>query len=267
MKYGIMQGRLLPKFKGLYQSHPIGIWQLEFEKAASLSLDCIEFIFDSNLYSFNPIYNDPNQIMNTISKTGVKVRSICADFFMDQPIQYANANEIKLYGTILEKLIKNLSFIGGSNIVIPFVDNSSIKKEKHIQKIVAFLNEFKSICAHESVTLAIESDLPPIDIAKFIEMFDNNHISINYDSGNSASLGFSFEEEIKHYGSMISNIHIKDRLLGGGPVKLGEGNTDLLRLKNFITSFDYKGLIIFQSYRDEEGAKIFKDQFDYFNKL
>ena len=27
---GIMQGRLLPKFKGRYQAHPLGYWHEEF---------------------------------------------------------------------------------------------------------------------------------------------------------------------------------------------------------------------------------------------
>ena len=66
MKYGIMQGRLLPKFKGLYQSHPIDNWQNEFELASRLNLDCIEFIFDYNLYSFNPIFNNPENIKITV---------------------------------------------------------------------------------------------------------------------------------------------------------------------------------------------------------
>ena len=32
-KLGIMQGRLLPKYNGRYQAHPVGYWQKEFEYA------------------------------------------------------------------------------------------------------------------------------------------------------------------------------------------------------------------------------------------
>ena len=35
---GVMQGRLLPKYKGRYQAHPVGYWQDEFPKAAELGL-------------------------------------------------------------------------------------------------------------------------------------------------------------------------------------------------------------------------------------
>ena len=43
-KIGVMQGRLLPKYQGRYQAHPIGYWEDEFEIAASIGIDLIEFI-------------------------------------------------------------------------------------------------------------------------------------------------------------------------------------------------------------------------------
>ena len=46
MKYGIMQGRLLPKYKGRYQAFPINTWEKEFKLASMLNLSSIEFILD-----------------------------------------------------------------------------------------------------------------------------------------------------------------------------------------------------------------------------
>ena len=43
---GIMQGRLLPKYKKRYQAHPVGYWQAEFNIAKELGFDQIEFILD-----------------------------------------------------------------------------------------------------------------------------------------------------------------------------------------------------------------------------
>lgn len=39
---------------------------------------------------------------------------------------------------------------------------------------------------------------------------------------------------------VISDIHIKDRLLGGGPVKLGTGNTDIYELFSKLKMCEYK---------------------------
>ena len=45
---GVMQGRLLPKYQGRYQAHPLDSWKPEFKIAKSKSLDCIEFILVFN---------------------------------------------------------------------------------------------------------------------------------------------------------------------------------------------------------------------------
>ena len=51
---GVMQGRLLPKYKGRYQAHPVGYWQDEFSIANKVGLNCIEFILDYEDASNNP---------------------------------------------------------------------------------------------------------------------------------------------------------------------------------------------------------------------
>ena len=52
---GVMQGRLLPKYQGRYQAHPVNYWQNEFEIAKNIGLDCIEFILDFNDAEINPL--------------------------------------------------------------------------------------------------------------------------------------------------------------------------------------------------------------------
>ena len=54
-KFGIMQGRLLPKYQGRYQAHPVGYWKDEFPIASQLGLDSIEFILDYNEMEKNPL--------------------------------------------------------------------------------------------------------------------------------------------------------------------------------------------------------------------
>ena len=51
-KIGVMQGRLLPKYKGNYQAHPLGYWKKEFKIARDIGLDNIEFILDFNEVSY-----------------------------------------------------------------------------------------------------------------------------------------------------------------------------------------------------------------------
>ena len=49
-------------------------------------------------------------------------------------------------------------------------------------------------------------------------MIDSKIVKVNYDTGNSASLGYDIKEEFAEYGNLISDIHIKDRLVNAGSV-------------------------------------------------
>ena len=74
---------------------------------------------------------------------------------------------------------------------------------------------------------------------------------INYDSGNSASLGFDAAEEWASYSSRILNVHIKDRLLAGSTVPLGEGNVDFSNLFLMIHKYNYQGYVLPQKSQPE----------------
>jgi len=76
-----MQGRLLPKYNGRYQAHPVDYWYDEFSIAADLGLDCIEFILDFNDAEENPWLKRGgiDEIKLLVAKTGVSMRTICAD--------------------------------------------------------------------------------------------------------------------------------------------------------------------------------------------
>ena len=58
-------------------------------------------------------------------------------------------------------------------------------------------------------------------------------------------------EEFRCYGSKITDIHIKDRLIGGKSVILGT-NADFGKIFKLLLKYQYKGLIIFQAFRDDE---------------
>lgn len=263
--FGVMQGRLLPKFKGRYQAHPIGYWQDEFFIAADLGLDCIEFILDHNDFEKNPlIYEDGyTEIKNLISSTGVKVRTICADYFMEEPLFSVDKYIVKKNLMILEKLYETSIRIGTQVIVLPCVDNSSLNSDEKVTNFVLNFKYFLKNLSKKSIKFALETDLEPNKFSNLLSMFESDLITVNYDIGNSASLGYNVEDELKFYGNNISDIHIKDRELGGGPVVLGKGNADFDSFFKILKKYKYTGPFIMQAYRDEEGIAIFKEQLEW----
>ena len=73
----------------------------------------------------------------------------------------------------------------------------------------------------KEINLCLETDLPPKKFLELVNEINHPQIKINYDTGNSASLGYDFYKEFETYGHLVTNIHIKDRKLKGKSVQLG----------------------------------------------
>lgn len=262
---GVMQGRLLPKYNGRYQAHPIGYWKEEFVIAAEIGFEYIEFILDYNDAELNPLMSDEglNEIIEQVGKTNVEVKSVCADYFMEAPL---HCTDIKIGDKsieVLKRLMNNCNKIGIKDIVIPCVDQSSLNDATAKQRFVNRLLPMQELAEKLSINLSLETDLGPDEFGSLLSKFASNRITVNYDTGNSASLGYDPIKEFESYGSRISDIHIKDRKLKGGSVLLGTGDTDLKSFFKVLAKLDYDGPFILQAFRDDEGVAITKQQFDW----
>ena len=267
-KFGIMQGRLLPKYKGRYQAHPVGYWSDEFPIASQLGLDSIEFILDYNDMEKNPLLTSEGieDIQKIENSSGVKVRSICADYFMEAPIHSNNTAIVDKSLNVLDRLIKNASLLNIKNIVIPCVDQSSLKNKENKNNFINNIKKMVGAAERADINISLETDLAPIPFANLLDSINSKNVTVNYDTGNSAALGYDPEEEFISYGHRITDLHIKDRLLGTGPVQLGVGDVNFSKIFDLLSKYKYKGIIIFQAYRDEEGVEIFKKQLSWFFK-
>lgn len=263
---GIMQGRLLPKYHNRYQAHPLGYWEDEFSIASEIGLDCIEFILDFNDYKKNPlIYEGGVEEIKKISKNNnIDVKTICADYFMESPLHIKDKDQQKINIDCFLKILVSAKQLGVNDIVFPCVDGSSIKENSEQDLFLGIILDLIDEIKKSGVRISLETDLPPKEFSDLLDKIDSEFISVNYDTGNSASLGYDPVEEFIAYGSRISDIHIKDRLLGGGPVELGTGNVDFKKCLTLIDKNNYKGPLIFQAYRDDQGINLFKKQFAFF---
>mgnify|MGYP005634648347 CR=1 FL=1 len=263
--FGVMQGRLLPKYQGRYQAHPVGYWQDEFFQAKKFDLDCIEFILDFNDAEENPLLtkNGHLEILELSSETGVAIKTVCADYFMEAPLHSSNDKTAEKSFKILEKLLEVAKILKITDIVIPCVDQSSLETEDAVDRFVKQVSKVIPIIEKENINLSLETDLEPKPFIELLIKINSNNITVNYDIGNSAALGFDSDEELSAYGDRITDIHIKDRALGGGPVTLGRGSADFDKFFNKLREFNYQGPFIMQAYRDDEGVAIFKNQLNW----
>jgi len=265
---GVMQGRLVPKYQGRYQAFPIGMWQDEFRVAKECGLDLIEFILDFNDAELNPLLKKSGikEILEISQKTGVTVQTICADYFMEAPLHSNDRAVVEKSFQVLEVLLETAKSLQITNIVIPCVDQSSLGTKEAVDRFVRQIIKIIPRIEKYNINLSLETDLAPQPFIELLNKLNSKNITVNYDIGNSAALGFDSNEELEAYGDRITDIHIKDRVLGGGPVTLGKGNADFSKFFGKLKEFDYQGPFIMQAYRDDEGVEIFKKQLDWIKK-
>jgi len=252
-KLGFMQGRLSNMVDGKIQSFPWNNWQNEFKKANHLGFKLMEWTIDYENFNKNPIMLKSGQkkIQELINKYSLKVNSLTADCFMQNPFW-------KTKGAIKEKLEKDFinllhcsSILGINIIVLPLVDNGSITSNYQKDYLISFFSNIYTYLKKINTKIAFESDYAPKELLGFILKFDTSIIGINYDTGNSASLGYEPKQEIEIYGNHIFNVHIKDRFFGGQTTDLGEGNANFKIIFEELAKKNYKGNYILQVARDK----------------
>jgi hexulose-6-phosphate isomerase len=206
------------------------------------------------------------EIQEIISETGVGVQSVCADYFMEAPF---HSKHQKKSEKILKKLIKNANKLGVVDVVVPCVDQSTLKNEDDIKMFAASINKCIPYAAACGIYINFETDLNPQKFKELLSRFDSKNIKVNYDIGNSASLGYNPEEEFEAYGEYISDLHIKDRVLAGGSVKLGTGNADFKKVFELLKEYKFDGNITMQAAKTEgyiEDLSMVKEQKDFITK-
>jgi len=253
---GIMQGRLSKVENGNIQSFPSKSWEREFKLASKLGIKFIEWTLDYKDFLKNPIFsiNGISKIKQLSKSNNVFVKSITGDCFMQKPF-WKKKNHYNLI-LDLKKVVFACKKIGINYVVIPLVDNGSIKKKWQEKKLIRIFLNLKSFLKKNKVKIVFESDYEPGRLKIFIKNFDERIFGINYDSGNSASLGYSVDEEFGAYGRYIKRIHIKDRLFKGHSVRLGAGNVDFFSLFKFIRKIKFKNSLVLQTARSKNNKDI-----------
>jgi hexulose-6-phosphate isomerase len=256
---GIMQGRLSPQIGSKIQAFPVEHWREEFLLAKKIGYSAIEWIVESPL-TLNPLLTSTGveEINDCILNTGVKVDYICADVYMEKPffVQEELNNNLEL----LTKIIIFGNKIGAKCIEIPFVDNSSLKGNSKNKEVTLQIKEVLPLAQQLGMQISLETDLEPKSFREFLLSFESDVIRANYDIGNSASLGFSTQEEIEFIGDLIANVHVKDRKYLGSTVPLGTGNANIRLALSLLSQIDYQGGVTMQAAREVNNLENAKEQ-------
>ena len=255
-KIGIMQGRLVPPEPGHFQAFPRDRWVEELALAPQVPISYIEWIYDLYGADVNPLTNDIGVLHSAAADSGIEIRALCADYFMDRPFLRCTDSECQERLDLLHKLLRLAKQVAIQRIVLPFVDASRIETQEDRQTVIRVLKAVLPTAREAGVELHLETSLGPADFAGLLGQLPSTLIKVNYDSGNSSSLGFVPKEEFGAYGDRIGSVHIKDRVRGGGTVPLGTGDADLPAVFAALGRIGYEGDITLQVARSDPGQEV-----------
>jgi hexulose-6-phosphate isomerase len=264
-RIGFMQGRLSPLVGERIQAFPGEVWAEEFSIARDYKIRNIEWTIDSLTFHSNPVIQEKEheRIRGLAHENFLKIPSVTCDYFMENPHWAPNGVDIE---RDINQILEGMNQIGASILVIPLVDNSSIRNNQRLD-LNFFLN-MEKVLDRLGIRVAFEVDLDEEDTENFVANFSPKSYGINYDIGNSAAYGFDPEKEISKYGERIINVHVKDRIRNGSTVPLGKGDADFLKVINQLTKVKYSGNFIMQTARAAEGdhAAELNRNIEYFMK-
>ena len=254
--FGIIQGRLSAQTELGYQAFPWETWEDEFVSATDRGLEHIEWVLDSWRLGDNPLLSDTSGVIGRAQETGVQVLSVCADYLMDRPLDVTDSGS----WAVLSQLADAMQELGAQWLVVPCVDQSSLRTNSSLTRFVNAADQLGDELAGTGIRVSLEADLGPAEFAALLTELDPEIFGVNYDIGNSAYLGYSPAEEFDAYGDRISLVHIKDRLFEGGSVPLGHGNADIPGVIERLRAMKFNGPVTMQAFRDAPGIEILDDQ-------
>lgn len=254
-RIGFMQGRLSPMVNGRIQAFPASCWQEEFRTGRKNGFSLMEWTLDQDGLYQNPLLTTSGQaeIRELCLAHGIAIPSLTGDCFMQSPFWKAQGPARQALLQDFRAVAQACSAVGIAMMVVPLVDNGRFDNREQEDLLVDTLQKESAFLAALGVKVVFESDFGPDELARFIARLAPTRFGINYDIGNSASLGMDPVAEISAYGERILNVHIKDRVLGGTTVPLGTGNANFDQVFAALARAGYQGTYILQTARAADG--------------
>jgi len=252
LRIGVMQGRLSPRPEGKLQEFPWRSYRDEFAKAARLGLHSIEWIFEAGRFEENPLWTEAGreEIRELVAQSGVRVQSVCADYFMVHRLAGESSLSLSQNRDVLADLIVAANSVGADRILIPLLETSAVDSPELKREVVVSLRGAVELAERYGVTLGLEMEIPGADYAKLVQSVGSSRVRAYYDTGNSTAQGADIAQDIRPILPVLHAVHIKDRVRGGGSKPLGTGDTNFQGFFPELLRAGFRGDFVLQHYFD-----------------
>lgn len=250
LRIGVMQGRLSPRPAGKLQEFPWQSYADEFPKAAKLGLHSIEWIFEAPRFEENPLWTEDGreEIRELIERSGVRVQSVCADYFMARRLAGEGSAALTQNRDVLAELIVHTHAIGADRILIPLLETSAVDTPDLKREVAISLKSAVPFAERYGVTLGLEMEIAGAEYAKVVQSVGSRQVRAYYDTGNSTAAGFDVAQDIEPLLPLLHAVHIKDRVKGGGSKPLGTGDTNFQAFFPKLLRAGFRGDFVLQHY-------------------
>jgi L-ribulose-5-phosphate 3-epimerase len=254
LRIGVMQGRLSPRPAGKLQEFPWQSYAEEFPKAARLGFHSIEWIFEANRFEENPIWTEAgrDEICALIERSGVRVQSVCADYFMVHRLAGESDAALARSRDVLAKLIVASHAVGADRILLPLLETSAVDTPALKREVVASLRSAAPVAERYGVTLGLELEIPGDEYAALIRSVGSSRVRAYYDTGNSTAQGADIAADILPLLPWLHAVHIKDRVRGGSSKPLGTGDANFQGFFPQLIRAGFSGDFVLQHYFEAE---------------
>lgn len=264
-KIGIMQGRFTDKGGFYPQEFPWENWEREFATGAANGITCIEWMFNYENYTQNPIWTDSGRkrLLRCMEWSGVAVESVCGNFFMEKGL-FGDCLQREGAFEVLEALLEGMSDVGARILVLPLFEQNRPLSEKGclecIRQILVMADRYQ-------IHVLLENDWDASVNRKLLDTLGVEHLGVCYDLGNAAGAGKDLCEEILLLQDRIKEFHIKDKPYNGSSVMLGEGAVNFPKVMGSVRDMEIRVPFIFESYYGESAIEDTFKNIRYFKNV
>jgi L-ribulose-5-phosphate 3-epimerase len=254
LRVGVIQGRLSPRPAGKLQEFPWQSYAAEFASAARLGFHSIEWIFEAARFEDNPIWTEPgrDEIAALVEQSGVRVQSVCADYFMVHKLAGERPGDVARNLDVLTELIVAAHAIGADRILLPLLETSAVDSPELQLEVVASLRAAAPVAERYGVTLGLEMELPGPEYARLIRSVGSARVRAYYDTGNCTAAGVDIAQDIVPLLPLLHAVHVKDRVKGGSSKPLGTGDTNFAGFFPELLRAGFRGDFVLQHYFDQQ---------------
>ncbi|MBK8502586.1 MAG: sugar phosphate isomerase/epimerase [Saprospiraceae bacterium] len=207
-----------------------------FDVARNLGLDGLQISFRVN--DFEPLLEKSviqSDFQTKAEATGISIGSLALGLLNEFPYKSDARTEQWVIDSIAAA--KNLRV---KVILLAFFGKGDLKNDPEGQKeVIKRLKIAAPLAEEANVVLGIESWLSAEEHVEIMEAVQSPNVKVYYDVANSHKMGYNIFDEIRWLGKeRICEFHAKEN-----GYLLGQGNINLIEVRNALDDIDYEGWI------------------------